>query len=359
MPNIRLTLKTPDKINFNSWEITNYLNRIASYHYKHEALGELLRMISKSESIGSAFVLSESFLIDRPYKFLSKINLGEKSVVSLLNIGKIIPLIPNKLFSQLNFSYDLLSLDYSIQETIESKKEPRTSYISKNINQLIGDRFVEKYEEKISQILRTVKRKERSKIEKQLTQLSKGYNSKRFIDFAEIEKLEKQTVQELTNNFRKRVSYLQRPVLGILTNKNQFIIAATDLIQNSEDSKSYFIIRDLSKENPVTINIDIFGDILHDLIFPTKQRLQEELLQTDIDYKKQLIIKQKLENIEKILELHSKYYSYIENNKKGEASYIETQLQFLLSEMQGDMARKSIRVSRGADIDIKSVNILA
>lgn len=359
MSTVRITIKTPDNINFNSWEISNYLNRIASYHYKYEALGELLRMISTSESIANIFVLSESFLIDRPYKFLSKVFLTDKSLISLLNIGKIVPLIPNKLFAQINFSYDLLSLSHSLLEKQDSKVEKRSDYIFKQFNELIGNEFERKYKNKIEKIIASAKKKERTKVEGKINNLVKTYNSTSFFNLNQIERIDNETVENLTKNFRKRVSYLQRPVLGILTKENQFIIAATDLIQNKENSLSYFIIRDFYKENPVTINIDVFGDILEKILYPAKAKLEEELLQTDIDLQKQKVLKEKIENYGRVLELHEKFYSNLNNRTKGANSYLEVQLQTLLSEIQGDMAKKSIRVSRGEEAEIKSVDILA
>lgn len=356
---VRLTFKTPEGFNFNSWELSNYLNRIASYHYKYEALGDVLRTIEKGESIENIFVLNNSFLVDRGYKFLSDVSLRKKSIISLLNIGKIVSLVPNKTFSQINIAYDLLNLEYTFLNEDDIKRQKRTNYISDNLLKLIGDKFESNFAQKSEQLIQKVRKKEKSRIEGKIKKIINGYRSIRYFNSGDINRLDNETATHLTSEFRKRVAYLQRPVLGILTKEEKVIIAARSLIQNVEDSKTYFIIRDLNKENPVTINIDLFGDILRDLLNPEKSKLEKELLESNIDLVKQQAIKIRLENIEKVLELHSKYYNAVQTGNKVIQSYMAVQLNFLLSELQNDMARKSVRVSRGADVEIQNINLLA
>ncbi|MCW7463129.1 hypothetical protein [Leptospira limi] len=107
----RILITTKDKI-IRSAEVTNYLSRLASYHYKSEVLNEINKLVAKGIELENIFILSESFKYDFAYSFLKDIQIKDKSIYSLLNIGLPITLQPNEKILKLKYGYQILNYLY-------------------------------------------------------------------------------------------------------------------------------------------------------------------------------------------------------------------------------------------------------
>jgi len=102
---IKLTRNIPDLIS--PWDLSNYINAIASFYYKIELINSLTTVINNEIPPANIFILDGSFKLNKSNRELRRIYLNDNGVKILFNIGNPVSLFPNEDLFALNLIFKL------------------------------------------------------------------------------------------------------------------------------------------------------------------------------------------------------------------------------------------------------------
>jgi len=355
---LRLKVKTPQNIDLNSWEITHYISRFASYHYKSEVINELKGHIINGKKANNIFILSNSFRIDSPYKLLDNIHINETNIYSLLNMGKALPIFPNALLFKLNFSFTVLNFIYDHNPKLK-KECKRKAYFLTHYKSFLTDNFIDFSREFCDKHFVGLKKVKFNSARKNIEKELRNYNALNKVFNVDLSKLNINDIESHAEKFKSKFAYLQRPVVGIIDNDNDTInILQVNTIQRNKLAKAFFQLTDLHKTNPFDFNIDSFGIIIKKILYREKEKLENESLERDIALKDQQIIKLKIQNMASAMKVLSRI---TDNNDlpANRRELLDGHLFNILQEIDSGLVDKATIISRGKSIEIKEIDILA
>ncbi len=350
---IILELKSAEGMDFNSWEIGNYLSRLASYHYKMQVIKHLKDLLEEGRSLSDLFILSNSFHTDLPYKYITDVK-NINSIYSLLNTVHLIPILPNPEIELYNISYNVSNREFDHFK--KSKDQKRKKYFIEFYNNLKKTdpiEFLKSRPQILNNLFKTqiVKRNFNNLIENSISIYKTSLNDSKI----DINDLKDDDFKELIDSFRKKLSHLHRPVIGYYNSlESSFDIILSGLISNSNTSKHYFKLVDIHKTNPVSIQIDGFGEIFKKILNPEKIRLENILLEQQISIQEQDIITKKLDNIERALNLLDRID--VPNTNERRRSIVENQIMELLDNIEDGLSNKALILSRNSKLQIQSID---
>lgn len=314
MDNIRYRFKSNSKIPRSTWEITHFVDRIASFNYKAAIHKEIAKILATSPDISmeNIVVFQNNFpLYSLNKNFIQPLNIPD-DIEKLLTLGIPISFSKNKKMQQITSTliayhkfnsflkengYDKIQQRYlrtiydyinqmqikklfifiaeQIKTNIKYNSKHSKNHINKHNDQIL---MIEKFIEYIDSFRERIYDKQYRANEIELI-------------FEEVFLLlQENTTKKYHENFEDTMMSLERPVVAIfITEKNSFKFICTDFIVKSEENENNFKILSITQNSPIEI---ILLSILGFLTVVTSL-VKLEAAKTDVEIKNNNLVSSK------------------------------------------------------------------
>lgn len=305
MEKYEIILKQKKDVYTSGWEISSFVNRFSTYYYKLDLLFNLKQLIESGIEAKNIIILHESFKINMKYNYLDEVELDDKNLNRIFNIG--IPV-------SLEINERILKQKYAhlFNERIREKKQIKEAKI--HIKREFGFNFFNELDElhiiEILDKLNNLYRKENKNflpenIEK-IIEIEKEKIIKDYHEELKKSSDEKKTYQEFFRIFKK----LLRPVIGVVDlEKNKISFKSIEHINKSRINEKALRFESLSHNSPLQLLLGGGVQLINAgmAVYKTKKEVEyiNEQINTEKEKQKTEILSQELKRIE-ILEKMNK-----------------------------------------------------
>ncbi|TGL76009.1 hypothetical protein [Leptospira yasudae] len=317
----------------------------------------MIGLLNEGYDVRKFFVVSNSFHAELAYKFLNNLAINHSSIYSLLRAGELIPIFPNEKIEKLNLCYKGLGIIYNNSLHIHKEMKRRDFFVSNYLRVYETKNYEEARKEILLIANAEVKRTNINKVTLRINSLvSQGKGTEEII---ESKNISDEAFLNWALPFKKKMSYLHRPILAtFLKDRFGIKVLQKEYIQASKDSNAKFVLRSLTKENPLNINIDVFGVLIKKLIYQDKEKLENRLLESKIAASDQQAISLKVKNYADVIKLLDQVGAN-PNLPKPAKSYLEQKIVNMLLEIDQGIMEKARVVSRGEKYEMKKIDFYA
>ncbi|EMY63550.1 hypothetical protein LEP1GSC203_0421 [Leptospira terpstrae serovar Hualin str. LT 11-33 = ATCC 700639] len=337
------------------------MSRLASYHYKSEVLNEINKLVAKGIELENIFILSESFKYDFTYSFLKDIQIEEKSIYSLLNIGLPITLQPNEKILKLKYGYQILNYLYD-NSTIAREFGFRREWFWNNYLEFVTNSFEKTTNKFLEHSIITKSKKKRESMIKYIKEKKLAFNTDSFFFQKNIKK-ENKNQTEIAKFFLKKINIIQRPVFGnFIPSTQTFKILNVDLIKKVKKGNIQFDLKSLSHNSPWELIIEGAGELFKYFLDGEKRKLENELMKSQISNAKK---DEMLKNLE-IIKESQKTLEAINSSSNGLPNQYKNTMRELvyiqLDQLSQDIKQRAYLINHNTPIIVQSagrVDLLA
>ncbi|WCL50790.1 hypothetical protein [Leptospira sp. GIMC2001] len=358
---ITLTLQSPPKKILRDGEVTNYLSRLISYHYKLEVINIVKMRLSAGIDPKNIMILGESFKFDHSYQNLKNINILNPKVYSLLNIGIPYSLFPNEEITRLRLGYKLLNKLYDLSRvnTFGFRRE----WYWKNYKSLLKGNF-----KNVSTSF--LKHKILSKSTSQQKNLANDYVKKIINEFSEKEsffrvknpnQLSNEKKKSAITDYNRLIKKLHRPVVAeFIPKSKQIIILGLELIKKKGGSNTPFNLLQLTHHNPWSALIQGAGEVFKYFLQAESIRVNNDLQKERLSNEKRLALQNDLKIITDCIATLDKINSSA-TLPQGYKDSLTELIYMQLEQTSGELKKRASQIGSGSElrvINIQKVDLL-
>lgn len=337
---VSITLKQKKCKIMSPWEVSSFVANLNTYYYKTEVINTIGIALNQGISPNNILIFDESFKLNQTYNYLHNIDCNSNQLQHLYTLGNPIALMPNKkillmkkIFGyirklneftrKVNNKYIYRRDIYKLYNTCLSSGKYEVMDVIENVSRALIENITDKRTRKNYNKLIDSLKKDDNKLANDwndIIEIEETLISNKWSDFNQENKLFKEYFQQ----FYRTLSFVHRPVVGIIDNETNQITIMCRAHINKEEQKSVTLdLKSISHNSPIkaifeggaTIYSAITGEKRHKEIHEIRLKREEleckiletqlKTAETDLEIKRLDLYDKKIDTLTNIQKLES------------------------------------------------------